>query len=253
MKLFQGLHMSNIESSLTAPSRHDSMLALLVDRDDDTRGMYAEFLRAASWTVEQAADGREALAKAISLRPRVVITETRLPGINGFDLCGILRQDSITSEIPILVVTADAYPSDLERAHASGADVVLVKPCLPDRLGAEIRRVLAQSHDIRLRARETRYAVAEQLLRAEDALGRSRTITRKYNLKLTHKRGDTTSPPVMPPALFCPMCDISLAYQRSHVGGVSIRHQEQWDYFTCPTGCGTFQYRARTRKLRKVI
>ena len=245
--------MPNIESSLIAPSRNDSMLALLVDRDDDTRGMYAEFLRASSWTVEQAADGREALAKAISLRPRIVITETRLPGINGFDLCGILRQDSITCGIPILVVTADAYPSDLERAHASGADVVLVKPCLPDRLGAEIRRVLSQSHDIRLRAREARNAVAEQLLRAEDALGRSRILTRKYNLKLTHKRGDTTSPPVMPPALLCPICDVSLTYQRSHVGGVSIRHQEQWDYLACPAGCGTFQYRARTRKLRKVI
>lgn len=43
--------------------------------------MYAEYLRMSSgWAVEEAADGREALAKAISSRPAVVVTETRLPG-----------------------------------------------------------------------------------------------------------------------------------------------------------------------------
>src|SRR3954464_3738655 len=105
--------MPNIESSLIAPSSNDSMLALLVDRDDETRGMYAAFLRAAAWKVEQASDGREALAKAISLRPRIVVTEMRLPGISGYDLCGILRQDAITSAIPILVVTDDVYPTDV--------------------------------------------------------------------------------------------------------------------------------------------
>jgi DNA-binding response OmpR family regulator len=244
--------MPNAVSSIIASTSTGSMLALLVDRDDDTRRMYAEFLRTASWTVEQAADGREALAKAISLRPGIVITETRLPGISGFDLCDLLRQDNLTSGTPIVVVTGDAYPSDLERAHAAGADAVLIKPCLPDRLAVEIKRVLSQSQEIRQRAREARNAIAGQLQRAEDALGRSRTLTRKYNLKLTHKRGETTTPPVTPLLLRCPVCDGALAYQRSHIGGVSARHQEQWDYFVCPDGCGTFQYRVRTRKVRKV-
>ncbi|MQA29985.1 MAG: response regulator [Luteitalea sp.] len=245
--------MPNAVNSFNVPGHAESMLALIVDRDDDTRGMYAEFLRAAAWKVEQAADGREALAKAISLRPGIVITETRLPGINGFDLCGLLRQDTVTAGTPILVVTGDAYPADVERAHASGADAVLVKPCLPDRLAAEMCRVLSQSQEARQRAREAHETVTERLLHAEDALGRSRAITRKYNLKLTHKRGDTTTPPVTPLAFHCPACDSQLAYQRSHIGGVSVRHQEQWDYFACPAGCGTFQYRVRTRKLRKVL
>jgi len=245
--------MPNALSSIAVPSHLDSMLALLVDRDDESRGKYAEVLRASSWMVEQAADGREALAKAISLRPGIVITEARLPGISGIDLCSLLRHDSVTAGTPIVMITGDALPADLTRAHAAGADVVLVKPCLPDRLAAEIRRVLSQSQEVRQRAREARNAVAEQLLRAEDVLGRSRTINRKYNLKLTHKRGDTMTPPIMPPSLLCPACDRALTYQRSHVGGVSIRHQEQWDYFSCGAGCGTFQYRVRTRKLRKVL
>jgi len=43
-----------------------------------------------------------------------------------------------------------------------------------------------------------------------------------------------------------------LKYLHSHIGGVSARHSEQWDYFECPGACGTFQYRERTRRLRKV-
>src|SRR5690349_114225 len=69
-----------------ATSIHDpAPLALLVDRDLDTRRMYAEYLRLSGCAVEEAEDGREALAKAISHHPNVIVTETRLPGINGFD------------------------------------------------------------------------------------------------------------------------------------------------------------------------
>ena len=116
-------------------------LALLVDRDDDTRQMYAEFLRHGPWTIEEASDGREALAKAIARRPDIVITETRLPGINGYDLCGLLRRDAATRDIPIIVVTADAYAADVQHARDAGADTVLVKPCLPEQLADEIVRV----------------------------------------------------------------------------------------------------------------
>jgi hypothetical protein len=55
-----------------------------------------------------------------------------------------------------------------------------------------------------------------------------------------------------PPELVCPDCDAPLAYLRSHLGGVSSKHPEQWDYYECPNQCGTFQHRTRTRKVRKV-
>jgi predicted RNA-binding Zn-ribbon protein involved in translation (DUF1610 family) len=61
----------------------------------------------------------------------------------------------------------------------------------------------------------------------------------------------TTQPPLKPPALTCPSCDRHLTYEESYVGGVSQRHAEQWDYYDCPV-CGRFQYRQRTRKLRRV-
>ena len=64
---------------------------------------------------------------------------------------------------------------------------------------------------------------------------------------------DTTEPPTAAPELVCPTCDQPLKYLKSHVGGVSARHAEQWDYYECAGGCRTFQYRQRTRKLRRVM
>jgi CheY-like chemotaxis protein len=211
-------------SNLPSPASERQRVALLVDGDADTRRMYAEYLRLSSrWLVEEAADGREALAKAISQRPAVVVTETRLPGMSGFDLCQLLRADSLTAGISIVVVTGDALEADIRRARLSGADTVLVKPCLPERLYAEIQHVVEHG--------------------AEPGDGHASPFG---------FRPESDPPFFAPPAALCPTCDAMLRYVRSHMGGVGTRLREQWDYFECTAGCGTFQYRQRTRKLKKV-
>ena len=229
-----------------------TLLALVVDDDRDTRELYAQYLILKNWRVEEAADGREALAKALSSRPDVIITETRLPGLSGFDLCELLRQDRATRRTPILAVTGDAQRSTADRAAASGVDAVLVKPCLPETLLAEIQRVREKSAGLRAQSRELRDRATGNLARSEHVLERSHGLSRKYRQLWADGRSDTTSPPVLPPALVCPACDRSLTYERSHIGGVSERHQEQWDYLACGSCGGEYQYRARTRKLRRV-
>jgi twitching motility two-component system response regulator PilG len=226
-------------------------MALLVDRDTDTRKMYAEYLKLSSCLIEEAEDGREALAKAISYLPDIIVTETRLPGISGFDLCRLLRQDEATKPIPIVVVTGDAFDGQVRRAQMAGADAVLIKPCLPEALAAEIVRLLEQSSSLRERARAVREKAHDQLDKSGRLIERSRAVARRTMLSRSHARHDTTTPPAIPPVLMCPSCDRMLRYLHSHIGGVSIRHQEQWDYFECPGSCGTFQYRERTRKLRR--
>ena len=227
-------------------------LALLVDHDRDSLQMYAEYLSRAAYDVEQAEDGREALAKAISSRPQIIVTETHLAGIDGFRLCELLRADSSTRATPIIVVTADAYPADLVRAQRSGADVVLIKPCLPERLMEEIRRCLESSSALRKRAVALRSDVDERLARAAQQLEKSRHIRKRTPLSKAFNRHTTVTPALSPPSLVCPTCDTPLVYQDSHIGGVSEHHREQWDYFECPANCGRFQYRQRTRKLRKL-
>jgi two-component system, cell cycle response regulator DivK len=241
-----------VKAKSVAPEPDHLPLALLIDRDADTRHMYAEFLHGTTCEIDEAEDGREGLAKALTRHPDIIVTETRLPGISGFDLCRLIREDTLTHDIPIVVVTADAFEADVTRARAAGADAVLTKPCLPDQLASAIQRVLNQSNDLRGRAGAVRTRATEQLTRSESLLEHSRATTRRVMLSRAHNRRDTTTPPAPPPSLLCPTCDQPLRYVKSHIGGVSERHPEQWDYYECAVGCGTHQYRQRTHKLRRV-
>lgn len=124
---------------------HESRRAirvLVADADKDTRSVYRESLKLSGCDVVEAADGRDALVKALSQRPTVVVTETRLPIFDGYALCEVLRRDSMTRGVPIVVVTAETKPTELDRALDAGADAVLIKPVPPDMLLQEIRRLL---------------------------------------------------------------------------------------------------------------
>jgi two-component system, cell cycle response regulator DivK len=241
----------NTQHSPSSPM--DPCLALLVDRDRASLRMYAEYLRNAAYDVEEAEDGREALAKAISRRPQIIVMETHLPGINGFRLCELLRVDKATQSTPIIVVTADALPADILRAECAGADAVLTKPCRPERLAAEMQRCLAMSAGVRARAAAARLHATDVLARSAERMEKARRIRQRVPLSRKFKRHTTTTPPLEPPVLVCPTCDAQLVYQDSHIGGVSDKQQEQWDYYECPRKCGKFQYRQRTRKIRRLI
>jgi CheY-like chemotaxis protein len=216
-------------------------IALIIDQDADTRQLYSHVLVAARFEVEEADEGREALAKALSSHHDVIVTETRLPGIDGCQLCGLLRRDPATRNIPILVVTGEAHPREIERAERAGANAVLVKPCLPEALLAAIRHAMAAADADGSTMTAIEHAPGVPLLD-----GRGLTKSRAY------ARGHTIAPPHAPPVLVCPTCDQPLVYQHSYIGGVSAAHPEQWDQFECRAGCGTFQYRQRTRQLRRL-
>jgi CheY-like chemotaxis protein len=235
---------------------------LLVDQDEETRRIFRESLQLDLWRTDEAADGREALAKALASTPDLVVTDIRLPGIGGLDLCRLLRKDALTQAVSIVVVTEDAYPLDMQRAKEAGADLVLAKPCPPEQIRAEAQRLVERARSLRSKAGSSRERAAKAVSRAEEVLATSHAVSHVTDdderrstrfMNRTHHRMDTTTPPTPPPSLVCPHCDRVLVYERSHIGGVSPRHLEQWDYFQCIRGCGMFQYRVRTRKLRRVL
>ena len=205
---------------------------LIADPDPDTRELYRETLRGTGCDVIDAADGRDALVRALVHRPSLVITETRLPGFDGYALCGVLRRDLVTRSVPILVVTSESRKPEIDRARDAGADSVLIKPISPGDLLAEVQRLIHSRRQISHEPPATP-APRRRMLNA-------------------HARFSTSNPPIAPPTLCCPACGVTLTYQHSHVGGVSQKHAEQWDRFECPRECGSFEYRVRTRKLRKL-
>lgn len=119
-------------------------IVLIVEDHADTREMYVEALSVAGFNAVEAADAEDALRRAVTLRPAVVVTDLRLgSGADGLDLCEKLREDPDTADIPMIVVTGWTSDRNLRRrAEASGCAAVLLKPVLPDTLTAVIQQVL---------------------------------------------------------------------------------------------------------------
>jgi CheY-like chemotaxis protein len=116
---------------------------LLVEDDRDTRQMYSEFLSYSGLEVTEAPTGYRALERAREHRPDVVVTDIAMPGMDGLELSRTLRREDATSDVPIIAVSGNAS----ERAREAGCNVVLEKPCAPDRLLHVIEDVLREDHD----------------------------------------------------------------------------------------------------------
>jgi DNA-binding response OmpR family regulator len=107
--------------------------------------MYSESLRADGFELRTARNGKDALRAARTFLPSVVVTDLRLDGgIDGVELTKRLRADTRTEEICIIMLTGATFGEERERAEASGIDAFVIKPCLPDMLASEIRRVSRQ-------------------------------------------------------------------------------------------------------------
>ena len=220
---------------------------LVVETDPDTQALYRNLFPAEGYTVEVYDDGAEALGRAICRPPDLIVTEARVRRIDGFALSQLLRSDPATSRVPIVMVTSATSHAERTRAMRAGVDTVISKPFDLDDLGVSLRSVLTAGHGARAATASSPSLVdPSELAEATDATQRRRSMSRRM------QRQWTTTPPLTPPALRCPSCDAALVYERSHLGGVSERAVEQWDYFTC-TRCGPFQYRHRTRKLKRAV
>ena len=121
-------------------------VVLLVQQSrDDSLEMYAEFLRYHGLAVIPVSDTRDALM--LAPQADIVVTGMNLDDpMDGVELVSRLRKDDCTKFMPIIVLTACAWPKDRARAESAGCDVFLPKPCLPNDLLGEVRQLLAATH-----------------------------------------------------------------------------------------------------------
>jgi CheY-like chemotaxis protein len=117
---------------------------LLVDDYVDALEVWGLYLRAAGYNVLTASDGLTALSVATDARPDLVVLDLELPGKSGFEVATILRAQSVTRDLPIIAATGYSHARQLDLARKSGFDAILIKPCDPDVLLGEIRRLLAR-------------------------------------------------------------------------------------------------------------
>jgi two-component system, cell cycle response regulator DivK len=119
-----------------------STLVLLVDDYPDNRDIYVQFLTYSGLRVEEAENGHQALDKAFSLRPDVIVMDLSLPGLDGWEATRRLKQDPRTRDIPVIALTGHALAGHSKVAFDAGCDAFITKPCLPERLLDEIRAIV---------------------------------------------------------------------------------------------------------------
>jgi CheY-like chemotaxis protein len=117
-------------------------LVLVVEDYQDAREMYAAYLQFSGFDVAEAGNGIEAIEKTQELLPDIVLMDLALPRMDGWEATRRLKNDPRTRHIPIVALTGHALAGHAEGAREAGCDAFVTKPCLPDALVAEIKRLL---------------------------------------------------------------------------------------------------------------
>jgi len=125
-------------------SHQQGPLILVVDDYEDAREMYAEYLRFCGFRVAEARNGNEALEQAFTLKPNLILMDLSLPGLDGWEATRQLKADERTRHIPVVALTGHALAGASEGAKRAGCDSFVTKPCLPDDLVVEVRRMLEE-------------------------------------------------------------------------------------------------------------
>ena len=115
---------------------------LLVDDYPDAREMYSEYLEFCGFEVVEAENGMEALQRAIDENPDIILMDLSLPVMDGWEATRRLKANARTKDIPVVALTGHALAGHSKGAREAGCDSFLAKPCLPDQLVAEIKRML---------------------------------------------------------------------------------------------------------------
>lgn len=152
------------------------MVKVLIIEDEETLLQnLAEKLRSEGFTVSIAMDGESGLEKIRSETPDLIVLDIMLPGLDGLSICRMVRHDTATSHIPIIMLTARGTEVDKIVGLESGADDYVVKPFGLGEFLARVRAVMRRapgrpmvqqdelvSNDLRLNLTGRRVFKAEQ-------------------------------------------------------------------------------------------
>ena len=115
---------------------------LVVEDQEDLRGILRDLLAGSGYDVAEATDGRDGVAKAQFERPDLILMDIQLPVLDGYEATRQIKADPHLKAIPIIAISSFAMKGDEEKARASGCDRYVTKPYSPIQLLAIIRGVL---------------------------------------------------------------------------------------------------------------
>ena len=126
----------------------DSKNILVIEDDLDIRELISFNLANEGHQVFEANDGEVGIDKARDNNPDLILLDLMLPGIQGLDVCRIIKSDQETKEIPIIMVTALGQEEDIVKGLETGADDYITKPFSIKVLIARVNAVLKRSIEV---------------------------------------------------------------------------------------------------------
>ncbi len=115
---------------------------LVVDDERDIQELVSYNLSRSGYQVTCVATGEDAITKARSETPDLIVLDLMLPGVDGLDVCKVLKNDARTGHIPIIMLTAKGEEIDVVTGLEVGADDYITKPFSPRVLVARVRAML---------------------------------------------------------------------------------------------------------------
>lgn len=127
-----------LENELSAyPISNKAPVILVVNENAEISSILQKMF-AGKYRVQLAKDGKEGVEKIIKLRPDIIIAETKISQISGFELCKIVKRNSETNHIPLVLVTSLNNEQEQVRGFKCGADACITKPFNSDTIVARI-------------------------------------------------------------------------------------------------------------------
>ncbi|WP_448338004.1 HD domain-containing phosphohydrolase [Chloroflexus aurantiacus] len=156
---------------------------LVIDDDPNVRDILSSLLKRERCVVRTAASGQSGIAAAQAELPDLILLDVMMPDLDGFSVCRMLREDPLTAEVPIIMITAlDDRASRLEGVKA-GADEFLSKPVELSELRLRVRTMQRINRYRRLIEERERAAAQERLL-TEQARQAAQAIAEAYDQTL---------------------------------------------------------------------
>ena len=127
----------------------DNKPTLLIADDNKEIRDYMKALLSDDYVIIEAADGNEALKMARTFHPDLVISDVMMPGIDGLELCAELKNNSATSQIPVIIVSAKALDEQKIEGYENGADSYITKPFSSKLLRTRIENLLSSRRKLK--------------------------------------------------------------------------------------------------------
>ncbi|HEY3856119.1 MAG TPA: response regulator [Verrucomicrobiae bacterium] len=134
---------------------------LVIDDSDDVRALVVTVLQDFGFSVRQATSGNQAIEMITAEKPDLIISDVRMPGMDGHQLLSAIRETQTTAPIPFILMTGSGSRDDFRRGMVSGADDYIEKPFTVDELIEAVLSRLVRQTDMQMAAYQSANSLRE--------------------------------------------------------------------------------------------